>query len=739
MSDRSALPDAPTDGLGPGMSVPALIRRTLEELRPYRGRALLLGAMLVIEIAFQAALPLSFKILVDRAVVARDPGVLVTVLSALGLGIVLVTAGGLVRDRVYAELSSRVLGNLRQRLFDHLQRLSMDFHSRSRAGDLLSRFSSDLAGIEGVMTNAIPWGVLPAFDVMVSTVLLFWLDWRLALLAMLIWPLSLAGPRVFAPRASRASYQRKLREADLLSRVQENLGSQPVVKAFSLGPLVRSGFQGVNAALVDGSIRFGFVSALVERSAAIGIQVLQVLVLGAGAWMALEGILSVGSLAAFQTLFLSLSYSLSYVTQFLPSLLQAAGGMTRVDELLAEKPRVADAPGAATFQGRPDRIAFEDVDFAYGDGAKSLDRVRFEIRAGQTVAFVGSSGSGKSTVLSLMLRFHDPQAGAVRFDGEDLREVTQESLRSRLGVVFQDNFLFNTSLRENIRIGRPDAADPEVESAARAAEIHDFISGLPQGYETSAGERGGRLSGGQRQRIGIARALLRNPAVLLLDEATSALDPRTEAALNQTLARAGQGRTVVSVTHRLQSAVGADRIFVLDRGRLVEQGSHDELLRGKGAYQRLWEKQSGFALNDEGDAALVTADRLRAFPILEKLDPALLAGLTRSFVTERFAPGRVVILEGDPGNKFYVVVRGSLEVITGDLARPTPVSVLQDGDYFGEIALLRDVPRTASVRALTESLLLSLPREAFQALLTEAPHLRGMFRPTQPIPRPTEG
>jgi ATP-binding cassette subfamily B protein len=464
---------------------------------------------------------------------------------------------------------------------------------------------------------------------------------------------------------------------------------------------------------------------MIERSAAVGIHILQVLILGLGSYLAYRGDISIGSLAAFQALFLSLSYSLSYVTQYVPTLLLAAGGMRRIEELLAEEPQVIETGGASPLDEAAREIAFQDVVFGYDGDQVSLDRVSFRIPHGASVAFVGSSGSGKSTVLSLLMRFYDPRQGRVILNGRELQGISLDSLRASFGVVFQENFLFNTTLRENIRLGRPAASDAEVQAAASDAEIHEFIASLPQGYDTPVGERGGRLSGGERQRIAIARAILRDPPVLVLDEATSALDPATEAALNATLARVGRGRTVVSVTHRLQSVTAADHIFVLDHGRLVEEGSHAELLDQGGAYRRLWEKQSGFEVSDRGDSAHATPSRLRRFPILERLEPGLLSELSASFVTERHPGDRLVIQQGDPGDKFYILVRGTVEVLMGAAGGPEKrVRVLEDGDHFGEIALLRDTPRTASVRTLCQCIFLTLQREQFASLLDRAPHLR---------------
>jgi ATP-binding cassette subfamily B protein len=253
-------------------------------------------------------------------------------------------------------------------------------------------------------------------------------------------------------------------------------------------------------------------------------------------------------------------------------------------------------------------------------------------------------------------------------DGQDLRQVTQESLRSQIGSVFQDTFLYNASVRENITLGKLDVTDREVEAAAKAAEIHDFILTLPQGYDTTVGERGGQLSGGQRQRIALARAILYDPAILVLDEPTSALDPQTEAAVNATLHKQGQGRTLITVTHRLASVANADRIFVLERGRVVEQGTHEELLEALGLYYHLWGQQNGFA---DAERIGVEASRLRAIPFFENLDEALLSALTDRFVVERYAEERVIFEEGDPGDKLYFIDRGEVEVA---VSRPTGVT-----------------------------------------------------------------
>ncbi len=593
-----------TEQGSPILSSWAMIRSLAPYFRPYRLKMAAIVLGLTLEMAFNAAFPLSLKFLIDGALINRDHRVLVVILAALGVGVVIASAAGLARDYLFSRVGSSAIGNLRFAMFNHLQWLSMDFYSRTRVGAVLSRFSGDLAAVENALAMALPWAVLPSLEILSSTALLFLLDYRLALIAMLIWPVSLVGPRYFAPRAVRASYQKRELESAMLSAVQEVVVAQPVIKAYGLEMPLLARLSQHNTGLFNTTARVNFLSALVERSAGIGILMLNVLIIGVGAYWAFNGHLSVGTLVSFETVFLTLSYSLSYVSQFVPSLVHAAGGLGHIQRLLDQHPRVVDAPDAAPLPILSRELAFRGVTFSYTGEQINLRDLNLRIARGEYVAFVGPSGSGKSTLLNLLLRFYDPLLGAITIDGHDLRDVTQNSLRSQIAVVFQENFLFNTSIRENIRMGAERATDQEVEAAAAAAEIHDFIKSLPKGYDTPAGERGSRFSGGQRQRIAIARAILRNPAILILDEATSALDPASEAAINATLARLARGRTVISITHRLSSVQSADRIFVLNHGRLVESGRHDELIAIDGVYSQMWRKQKGAGFADTDSPAL---------------------------------------------------------------------------------------------------------------------------------------
>jgi ATP-binding cassette subfamily B protein len=702
------------------------VRALAPYFRPYRRTLVPISFLLLVDAAFDAFWPLAFKFLIDNALIPQDSEVLALVLAALGIGVVVAATAQVGYDYLYARVCSGVLADLRLRMFDHLQQLSFGFYARTKVGDILSRFSGDLIAVENALLSLLTWLVRPALDIVLSMVLLFVLDWRLALGAMLVWPIALLGPRYFAPRALSSSFEKKRLESAALSVVQENVSGQPVVKAFGLEPLRRQGFQLRIADLRRSTARVAFVSSLVERSAVTGILILGIAIVGVGAWMTFQGLISIGTLVAFQSLFFTLGYSISYLTQYVPSLVQGLGGFGHIKEILDQEPQIVDIPAAQPLPRFSEEIALQDVTFAYPEAEEpSLHDFTARIHRGASVALVGASGSGKSTALSLLMRFYDPTTGSVAIDGCDLRGVTQASLRSQTAVVFQESFLFNTTIRENIRLGSPTATDEEVEAAARAAEIHDFIAAEPEGYDTVVGERGGRLSGGQRQRIAIARAIARDPAILLLDEATSALDPATEAALNATLARLGEGRTVITVTHRLASAKGAGRIFVLDRGELKESGSHEELLQAEGLYRRLWERQSGFTLSEEGDHAEVGVERLKHVPILSGLDDDLLTDLAERFASEQVPAERTVIQQGDPGDRFYLVARGRLAVTYRDPdGEDELVAVLQDGDHFGEIALLRKAPRVATVTTEVPSLLLSLAQKHFLDVLERAPNVR---------------
>ena len=564
-------------------------------LFPYlteRPRALwALAGCVLVEASFNVAFPLSLKYAVDAVIDDETRWGTLSLLLALLAGFGLVASVAMVGGEwLNARIGARAMSRLREDLFDRVQRVRLGYLERAQSGRILSRLSNDTGTIEDLTMHSVDWGVLPMLELVGGIALLFWLSPEMAVVAMAIFPLMLLGPRLFAPRAVEAGYILKRRQADALSAAGETLGAQKFVRAFGLQRRVAVWYGHRNAQARRAAVRVRFLEALIERSAAISILALHLVVFGIGAALAFTDEISVGTFIAFEAIFWELSYNFVHVTKYVPELINGAAAMRHLDEFRSAPTAAPEAPGGAAAPAFAREIRFEDVCFSY-DGARAcLDGLSLSIPAGSRVAIVGESGSGKSTLLLLLLRLYQPQSGRISIDGTDMAAVSGASVRAMMAAVFQDNVLFGTSVGENIRLGRPQATQADIVAAAKQAGIHRFIRTLPDGYATVLGERGDTLSQGQRQRIGIARAMVRNPAILLLDEATSALDATTRTDILATLAKIGRDRTLVSVTHDLASVVGYDRIYVLAQGRVVQEGRHADLIATDGPYRRLWEQ-----------------------------------------------------------------------------------------------------------------------------------------------------
>jgi ATP-binding cassette subfamily B protein len=714
------------------------IRLLARYLAPYRGTAAGVGLMLILDVAFSILWPLSIKYFIDKITTGLDLVFFSKIVAALIAAVLLASLSDILRGYGFALLSSKIKRDARQAVFRHLQKMSMSFFLRQRSRDLIARLSGDLSLLESAVTTGIAGFLLGAAGIVLSATLLFFLEWHLAVLTVCGLAMCLVLPRPLVRLAVKARAPVEGLESELEHTAQESILAQPVVQAFGLGPHFVNGFNQMTESLARQSVKAKFLTYLVERTPNVIILTVQVLVMGLGLLMVAKGHRTLGTIIAFQGIFLYVVRSVQTLTQVTPVLLESVSGLGRVQELLREQATVAEAPGAGAQPPMRDNIQFHQVSFSYGAGQRHLDGVDLTIRCGTFVAFVGASGSGKSTLFNLIVRFYDPNDGAITFDGVDIRQTTVESLRRQMGVVFQESDLFHLSLRENIRLGWPAASDQEVEAAARQAEIHQWISSLPKGYDTLAGECGGRLSGGQRQRIAIARALIRQPRILLLDEATSALDPEAEAAINATVRDLSAGRTVISVTHRLSTVQNADCIYFMQGGRVTEAGSHPNLLAARGDYARLWRRQSGFTINQQGDDCVIDPARLHDYPVMSELDPATLAEVVQYFVAESYPAAHNVVTEGEMGDRFFLIARGRVEVLKAEAAAgPKRIAFLEDGDYFGEIALLHRMPRTATVRTLDATLLLSLRDTHFHALLKRHPNLETRFRRLEARPAQT--
>ncbi|MBD0329135.1 MAG: ATP-binding cassette domain-containing protein [Thermoleophilia bacterium] len=692
----------------------SLFRFLTPLLLRYRWRLVEVAVWMAVGLAVTAAFPLLVRRLIDGPVADGDArGLLVLTVALLALPLVNFLAG--IR-RVYAEavVRYRVGADLEERTFAHLQRLPHAFYGEARVGDVMSRLSQDLFIVrEGLSQFA---SLFMALQAVVAIAVIFYMSvWMgLALLAMI--PVFGATYFLLGGRVGQAGYAQQEAQGEVAATAQENLSAHAVVKAYGLEQRAVATYQGRVRAFVKAGLRTSLIMAAFESAVTLTAMLMTVLVIALGGYLVITGAFGVGTLVAFMTLLPSLFAPITSLAVALQMLQLANASLTRVRELLDAPVDIADSPGAVELPRLSREIVLENVTFGYDPAHPIFQEFSLRILAGRSVAIVGPSGSGKSTIANLLLRFWDPDEGRVLFDGHDLRDVTVSSLRGQIGLVFQETFVFDTTVRENIRLGRLDATDDEVAAAAEAARLTDWIRSLPAGYETLLGERGVRMSGGQRQRLAIARALLRDPPVLVLDEATSALDAQTEAGILATLAEVAKGRTTISITHRLSLAATADRIVVLEGGRLVEEGTHDELVGAGGLYARLYEEQTSHVVGD-GRRPAIRVDRLRHIPLLAGLGNDALAAVAELLVLERFGADEVVARQGEPADRLFLIDRGQVDVVVERNGYERRVNTLNDGEFFGEMALISDQPRVATVKTTMPTDTYTLSRHDLRDLM----------------------
>jgi ATP-binding cassette, subfamily B, bacterial len=702
-----------------GYSLTELLARLAKLIRPHWVMAAPVIFGFAAQMSYEMFGPILIAGVFDVAIPQRDTGKLLEVMIGLGGLLALYGSGSSMNAWLISRLSAAVGRELRTDLFAHLTRLPLSFYQNTTTGEVIGRFASDVTAIEGVLLRSLPVTILGTLNATGCLMLLFYVEWRLAILTLVALPLAFLGGKLFGGRASAMSFARGDREAELSDTLQESLDNQTTIQAYGLQPVMRRSFGERVTDLFQSAFRSGFFSLLVGASTNAGINLVAVLVVSAGAFLALQGHFTVGALVGFLTLLDNLGEATKDLAQAVPEFFQATGAMKRIDLFLAEPVRETPATSNEMAPSLSTGLSFDNVSFRYGsDQPLTVDAVSFNVPKGEFCTLVGSSGSGRSTLVSLLTRMHSPVSGRIRWDGYDVETFSPEGLRGRIATVEQETHIFKLSLRDNIRLGRLTASDAKIEEAAARAGLNPFIDRLPARLDTPMGDL--RLTYEQRQRIGFARAILRDPDVLILDAATLALDPGAERALNAAIREFGHGRTVLTITHRLNALGDTDRVVVMDNGRVAQIGTHSLLQKIPGPYRDLWNKQSGFTLSSTGDSATVSAERLKAIPVLADLDMPTLERLARQFQTETVAMGQKVIQQGEPGHKFYIMVRGDVDVVRGDgTGREVLVARLQDGDHFGEIALLENRPRTATLWARSTCTFLTLERAAFEQLVGE--------------------
>ena len=556
------------------------------------------------------AAPWPLKIVLDNVIGGDQPpgwlrqiaswlpgdGVMQTAAFAAISTVIIAAVGALASylDNYYTEsVGQWVANDLRVRVYDHLEHLPLAYYDTHQTGTLLSTITDDIATIQGFASSATLGIVVDLLTIAGMLGLMFWLNWDFALIAVGVAPFLLLFVVRFRKAVKKATREVRRRESDMVGVVQQGLESIRVVNAFGRQELEEEHLQDASRAAVQAALKARGVKSLLSPVVAVTVSFCTAFVLWRGASLVLASAMTAGSLTVFLSYLHKFFKPVQDLAKMTGTIAQAAVGVERVRGILDIDMSIPERPDAREPGRLEGAIEFDRVAFAYDPASPVLKSVTFSIRAGQFVGIVGTTGSGKSTVVSLIPRFYDPTAGRVLIDGVDIRDYKLQGMRDQIGFVLQDTVLFRGTVRENIAYGRPDAAEKEIVEAARLANAHEFIARMPDGYDTQVGERGLTLSGGQRQRIGIARAVIRNSSILILDEPTAALDSESEKVVIEALERVMKGRTVITIAHRLSTIRDADKIVVLKDGGVAEQGSHDELLALGGEYAELHRIQVG--------------------------------------------------------------------------------------------------------------------------------------------------
>ncbi|REE67282.1 ATP-binding cassette, subfamily B, MsbA [Paenibacillus taihuensis] len=573
-------------------------RAYLRIVAPYKWLILVTIVIGIVKFAIPLTLPLFIKHVVDDILLSNlsVDDKTSKLMKAIGLAFFLFVV---VRYPVeyyrqyFAQLTtSRVLFDLRNKLYGHLQRLSIRFYQNRKSGEIISRMMNDTEQTKSLVETGLMNIWLDMFTLVLALIIMFNMNVMLTFVSIAILPFYGYAVKKLYKRLRGYSRSRSQAMAEMQGYLNEHVNGIPVVKSFTLERYEQQQFGKRNQTFLERAFALTRWNALTQSIINTLTEIAPLLVLACGGYLVVQKSLTLGEFVAFYGYLDRLYAPLRRLVNSSTELTQASASLERVMELLGEQPEITDPQDASLLRTVKGDIEFRDVSFRYGrDGEWVLRGINLAIPQGHTVALVGMSGGGKSSLVSLLARFYDTQEGDITIDGRSIRSVTQESLRSHIGMVLQDNILFSGSVRENIMLGNPESSEEQIVAAAKKANAHDFIMSLPNGYDTEIGERGVKLSGGQKQRIAISRVFLKDPAILVLDEATSALDLESEHAIQESLAELAQNRTTLIVAHRLSTITHADLIVVVEHGEIVEQGKHDELMAKNGSYARLYNVQ----------------------------------------------------------------------------------------------------------------------------------------------------